>query len=129
MRKGLERMDWSEWETYSRWHRRDKLESICGLISTGRMPRLYSSMRPDARLGETEKEEVWSRVKGKTLKEKDAWRKIAAGLQWRESGLAPSHPVTACEEVGSIPATSSIRRSTAEKSFSSLFPVNSSEFT
>jgi hypothetical protein len=44
VRKGRQRMDWSEWETYSPRQKRDKLESICGLISTGRMPpRLYSN--------------------------------------------------------------------------------------
>src|SRR5437660_8898027 len=36
--EGKERLNFSEWETYSAWQRRDKLESICGLISTGRMP-------------------------------------------------------------------------------------------
>ena len=57
VRKGRKRLDWSQWETYSPSQRRDKLESICGLISTGRMPpRLYSSMHPKAKLSETEKQ-------------------------------------------------------------------------
>jgi len=66
VRKGRERLDWSEWDTYSRAQQRDKLESICGLISTGRMPpRLYSSMHPEAKLSETEKKEVCFWVKEK----------------------------------------------------------------
>jgi hypothetical protein len=66
VRKGRKRLDWSEWETYSPQQRRDKLESICGLLSTGRMPpRLYSSMHPEARLSETEKKAVCSWVKEK----------------------------------------------------------------
>jgi len=64
-------MDWSQWGTYSPRQRSDKLESICGLISTGRMPpRLYSSMHPEAKLSETEKKEVCSWVKEKTVTEK-----------------------------------------------------------
>lgn len=67
VRKGREELDLSRWESYSPWQRRDKLESLCGLISTGRMPpRLYSSMHPDARLSETEKKEVCSWAKEKT---------------------------------------------------------------
>jgi hypothetical protein len=71
VRKGRERLDWSERETYSPRQRCDELESICGLISTGRMPpRLYRSLHPEARLNETEKKRVCSWVKEKTLKEK-----------------------------------------------------------
>ncbi|MGB8733354.1 MAG: heme-binding domain-containing protein [Candidatus Sulfotelmatobacter sp.] len=67
VRKGREELDLSRWESYSPWQRRDKLESLCGLISTGRMPpRLYSSMHPEARLSETEKKEVCSWAKEKT---------------------------------------------------------------
>jgi hypothetical protein len=59
--EGRERLDFSEWETYSPWQRRDKLESICGLISTGRMPPpLYRYMHSEAQLSETEKTAVCS---------------------------------------------------------------------
>jgi hypothetical protein len=59
VREGRESLNLSEWETYSVPQRRDKLESICGLISTGRMPpRQYRSMHPEANLTETEKKAV-----------------------------------------------------------------------
>jgi hypothetical protein len=56
VREGRESLDFSEWETYSAEQRRDKLESICGVISTGRMPpQLYNFMHPEARLTEKDK--------------------------------------------------------------------------
>ena len=68
VREGKERLDFSEWETYSPWQRRDKLESICGLISTGRMPpRLYNSMHPEAELTETEKKAVCAWAKEQNI--------------------------------------------------------------
>src|ERR1700692_3224166 len=38
VREGRESLNLSEWETYSAPQRRDKLESMCGLISIGKMP-------------------------------------------------------------------------------------------
>jgi hypothetical protein len=68
VREGRERLDFSEWETYSSSERHDKLESICGLISTGRMPpRLYSAMHPEAKLTEAEKKRVCAWVKEETI--------------------------------------------------------------
>jgi hypothetical protein len=59
VRAGRENLNLSEWETYSALQQRDKLESICGLISTGRMPpRQYRSMHPEANLTEMEKKAV-----------------------------------------------------------------------
>src|ERR1700757_389145 len=59
VREGRENLNLSDWETYSAPQQRDKLESICGLISTGRMPpRQYRSMHPEANLTETEKTAV-----------------------------------------------------------------------
>jgi len=56
VREGRESLDFSEWETYSAEQRRDKLESICGVISTGRMPpQLYNFMHPEAKLTEKDK--------------------------------------------------------------------------
>ena len=67
VREGRDRLDFSEWETYSQPQRRDKLVSICGLISTGRMPPpLYSSMHPEANLTEAEKRAVCASVKEET---------------------------------------------------------------
>jgi Haem-binding domain len=59
VREGRERLDFSEWNTYSQWRRQDKLESICGLVSTGRMPPWqYATMHPEARLTEKDKKAV-----------------------------------------------------------------------
>ena len=56
VREGREQLDFSEWETYPAWQRRDKLESVCGLISTGRMPPWqYTTMHPEAKLTEKDK--------------------------------------------------------------------------
>src|ERR1700730_10352803 len=67
VREGRESLNLSEWETYSVPQRRDKLESICGLISTGRMPpRQYRSMHPEANLTETEKKAVCAWVNEET---------------------------------------------------------------
>jgi hypothetical protein len=66
--EGRQRLNFSEWETYSRWQRRDKLESICGLISTGKMPPWqYISMHPEAKLTEAEKKAVCAWIKEQTI--------------------------------------------------------------
>jgi hypothetical protein len=59
VREGRNMLDFSEWQSYSEQQRLDKSESICGLISTGRMPpSLYTAMHPEAKLTETEKKAV-----------------------------------------------------------------------
>jgi hypothetical protein len=64
VREGREKLDFSEWETYSTWRKRDMLESMCGLISTGRMPpRLYTAMHPEARLSEKDKKAMCAPTK------------------------------------------------------------------
>ena len=66
--RGRERLDFSAWETYSPQQRREKLESICGLVSTDRMPpRLYRSMHPEAKLAETEKKRVCAWAQEETI--------------------------------------------------------------
>jgi hypothetical protein len=68
VRKAREKLDFSEWAAYSTWQKRDRLESICGLISTGRMPpRLYAAMHPEAKLAEENKKTVCAWVKGQTI--------------------------------------------------------------
>jgi hypothetical protein len=68
VREGREQLDLSQWETYSPGQRRDKLESMCGLISTGRMPpRLYTSMHPEAKLTEADKKAICAWVKQVTM--------------------------------------------------------------
>lgn len=67
VREGRAKLDFSEWEKYSMWQRRDNLESMCGVISTGRMPpRSYAALHPEAKLSETEKKTVCSWVKQET---------------------------------------------------------------
>lgn len=59
VREGRENLDFSEWETYSAKQQRDKLESICGVIATGRMPPgLYNIMHPEAKVTEEDKDTV-----------------------------------------------------------------------
>jgi hypothetical protein len=68
VREGREKLDFSEWETYSIRQKRDKLESMCGLISTGRMPpRRYAVMHPEAKLTEEDKKAVCDWVKDQTI--------------------------------------------------------------
>jgi hypothetical protein len=58
VREGREKLDFRV-GTYSAWQKRDKLESICGLIATGRMPpRIYTAMHPRAKLTEENKKTV-----------------------------------------------------------------------
>jgi hypothetical protein len=68
VREGREGLDFSQWDSYSEWQRQDKLESICGNISTGRMPPWqYTMMHPEARLSEKDKSEVCAWVNGEAV--------------------------------------------------------------
>lgn len=68
VREGRERLDFSEWKTYTALQKRDKLDSICGLISIGRMPpRIYTAMHPEAKLTEENKKAVCAWVKEQTI--------------------------------------------------------------
>jgi hypothetical protein len=59
VRKGREELNFSRWTSYSARQRRAKLDSICGLISTGRMPPWsYTMLHPEARLSAKEKRSV-----------------------------------------------------------------------
>jgi hypothetical protein len=62
--EGRVKLDFSEWETYSAWQRRNKLDSICGLILTDRMPpRSYAAMHREAKLTDAEKKAVCDLIK------------------------------------------------------------------
>jgi Haem-binding domain len=51
VRDGREKLNFSEWTSYSGRQQHDALESICGVISTERMPPTsYVMMHPEARL-------------------------------------------------------------------------------
>ena len=51
VRDGREKLNFTEWTSYSKRHQHDALESICGVISTKRMPPApYMVMHPEARL-------------------------------------------------------------------------------
>jgi len=64
-------LDFSQWPNYSADRRRDELESICGVISMGRMPpAVYVAMHPEARLAAQEKKAVcaWADVEKQRVK-------------------------------------------------------------
>ena len=66
VREGREKLDFSDWERYSAGQKRDKLDSMCGLISTGRMPPwLYTRMHPETKL--EDKKAVCAWVKEQTV--------------------------------------------------------------
>lgn len=69
VREGRRNLDFSEWERYSAGQKRDKLESICGVITTGRMPpQLYTFMHPEAKVTEKDKDTVCDWVKTETIR-------------------------------------------------------------
>jgi hypothetical protein len=51
VREGRQALNFSEWTTYSTDRRLDELESICGVVSNGRMPPAsYKVFHPESRL-------------------------------------------------------------------------------
>jgi hypothetical protein len=59
VREGREELNFSEWTRYSVRQRRDELESICGVISNGRMPPgSYTALHPEASLEAQDKKAV-----------------------------------------------------------------------
>jgi hypothetical protein len=59
VREGREELNFSEWAKYSALERYNELESICGVISNGRMPPApYTALHPEARLGAQDKQAV-----------------------------------------------------------------------
>lgn len=69
VREGRQSLDFSEWEKYSDEQKRDKLESICGVIATGRMPpELYNLMHPGAEVTEKDKDTVCQWVETETIR-------------------------------------------------------------
>jgi hypothetical protein len=61
VRQGQSQLNFSDWQTYSAAKRRSELESICGIIHTGRMPPgTYTLMHPRARLSAKDKQAICS---------------------------------------------------------------------
>jgi hypothetical protein len=59
IREGREELSFSEWTTYSAQRRRNELESICGVVSTGRMPPAsYMVLHPESRLEAQDKKVI-----------------------------------------------------------------------
>ena len=59
VREGREELNFSDWNRYPARRRRDELESICGVISNGRMPPAsYTALHPEARLSSQDKKAV-----------------------------------------------------------------------
>jgi hypothetical protein len=51
VREGRQALNFTEWTTYSARRQRDELESICGVVSNGRMPPAsYRVLHPESRL-------------------------------------------------------------------------------
>jgi hypothetical protein len=56
IRQGREALNFSDWTRYPAGIRRNELESLCGVISNGRMPpKAYTALHPEARLGDKDK--------------------------------------------------------------------------
>ena len=59
VREGREELNFSMWSTYSVQRKRGELESICGLISNGRMPPTsYRAVHPESRLQAQDKKVI-----------------------------------------------------------------------
>jgi hypothetical protein len=71
VRKGREELNFSEWPNYSARQRRNQLDSICGVISTGRMPPWsYTAMHPQSRLTAQEEKTIcaWTAIESESEK-------------------------------------------------------------
>jgi hypothetical protein len=59
IREGRGELNFSEWTTYSAQRRRNELESICGVVSNGRMPPAsYRLLHPESRLEAQDKKVI-----------------------------------------------------------------------
>lgn len=59
VREGREELNFSEWTKYSALERHNELESICGVISNGRMPPAsYRVLHPESRLESQDKKVI-----------------------------------------------------------------------
>jgi hypothetical protein len=59
VRQGREALNFSDWTSYPAGIRRNELESICGVISNGRMPPApYIALHPEARLAARDKKAI-----------------------------------------------------------------------
>lgn len=68
VRQGRRKLNFSEWGTYSAKQKIDKMDSICGLISTGRMPPwVYTTLHPEARLRDEDKKTLCAWAKRRTV--------------------------------------------------------------
>ena len=66
VQQGRGKLNFSEWQTYSAKQKVEKMDSICGLVSTDRMPPwIYTRMHPEAKLTEEDKKTVcvWAKKK------------------------------------------------------------------
>jgi hypothetical protein len=71
VREGRQALNFSEWTAYSARRRCDELESICGLVSNGRMPPAsYRALHPESRLETQDKKEICAWAANETEREK-----------------------------------------------------------
>ena len=71
VREGRQELNFTEWPMYSVRRRRDELESICGLVSNGRMPPTsYRVFHPESRLQAQDKKGICAWAANETEHEK-----------------------------------------------------------
>lgn len=71
VRQGRSELNFSRWTAYSARRKRDELDSVCGVISNGKMPpAAYKAVHPEARLATGEKEAVCAWAKSEIKREK-----------------------------------------------------------
>lgn len=71
VREGRTELNFSQWTTYAAHRKRNELDSICGVISNGKMPPMaYTAVHPEARLASRDKEAVCVWTKSEIKREK-----------------------------------------------------------
>jgi hypothetical protein len=71
IREGRHALNFTEWTTYSARRRRDELESICGVVSNGRMPPAsYKVLHPESRLEAYDKKVICAWAASESEREK-----------------------------------------------------------
>jgi hypothetical protein len=71
VRQGREALNFSDWTRYPAGVRRNELELICGVISSGRMPpKSYTALHPEARLRAQDKKAICVWAAGEIEQEK-----------------------------------------------------------
>jgi hypothetical protein len=71
VREGRQALNFSDWRWYSEYRRRDELQSICGVVSNGRMPPpTYKLLHPESRVAAQDKKMICAWVANELKYEK-----------------------------------------------------------